>query len=518
MRSIRPRVLVTCAVVLAAAVGGGWQLLPSDAVSGDPVTVGTTDQVTSLDPAGAYDAGSWALYSNVYQSLLTFKPGGVTPVPDAATGCGFVGMQLQTYRCELRDDLTFANGRKITGEDVKYSFERMLRITTDVGPQPLFGTLSSVDAKGRIVTFHLRSRDATFPQKVATGAGSIVDRTQYPDKRLREGPAVDGSGPYLLKEYEPGVRARLVPNPAYKGALTRTGEPVEIRWFKASDELAAAWKAGRVDVTHRELPPKLLAGLDPGTSGVRVSESDSAEIRNLVFNVRPGSPMAKKAVRQAVASVVDRPEVVTEVYHSTVEPLYSLIPQGTLAHSNSFFDAYPRPSAARARELLDDAGIRTPVSFTLGHRDDGGPAQEAAELRRQLEATGLFKVKVLAEDWKLFQKGYAAGRYDAYTVGWLPDFPDPDSFSQPLVGTGSTLHNGYRSKEVDQLIASTQQYSERPRAMKDFKALQDEIAEDVPLLPLWQKKDYVLSGEDVTGAQYLSDGTGVWRLWELGRI
>ncbi|MEU3916723.1 ABC transporter substrate-binding protein [Streptomyces sp. NPDC029004] len=517
MQSIRLRILVTCAVVLAAAVGG-WQLLPSEEESTATITVGTTDVVTSLDPAGAYDAGSWAMYSNVYQSLLTFKPNGVTPVPDAARDCDFVGLTLQTFQCELRDDLTFANGRKITGEDVKYSFERMLRIKTDVGPQPLFSTLKNVTARGQTVTFNLRTRDATFPQKVATGAGSIVDRSQYPDQSLREGESVDGSGPYLLKQYEPGVRARLVPNPRYKGALTKTGGPVLIRYFEGSDQLAEAWKAGQVDVTHRQLPAKLIAGLDPGDSSMRVSVADTAEIRNLVFNVRPGSPMAKKAVRQAVAWVIDRPKVVTSVYHATVQPLYSLIPQGTLGHTNPFFDAYPQPSAKQARELLDDAGIRTPVSFTLVHRADSGPAQEAAELRRQLEATGLFKVKVVAVDWKVFQKGYGAGKYDAYTLGWIPDFPDPDNFTQPLVGKDSTLHSGYESKTVDSLIASTQQYGERPRATNDFKSIQREIAVDVPLVPLWQKKDYVLSSGDISGAQYLSDGTGVWRLWELGWI
>ncbi|MFI1398948.1 ABC transporter substrate-binding protein [Streptomyces sp. NPDC020681] len=517
MQSVRLRILVTCAVVLAAAVGG-WQLLPSKGANGNAITVGTTDVVTSLDPAGAYDAGSWAMFSNIYQSLLTLEPGGVTPVPDAARSCEFTGLNLQTYTCELRDDLTFAGGRKITGEDVKYSFDRMLGIKSDVGPQPLFHTLKSITATGQTVVFNLGSRDATFPQKLATGAGAIVDRTRYEAKTLREGNSVDGSGPYLLKEYEPGVRARLVPNPAYKGALTKTGGPVEVRYFKSADELAAAWEDKKVDVTHRQLPAKKLAALDPSDPGIRMNESESAEIRNLVFNVRPGSPMARKPVRQAIASLVDRSKIATSVYRSTVQPLYSLIPVGTLAHSNPFFDAYPEPNDERAKELLDDAGIDTPVSFTLVHRADSGPAQEAAELKRQLEASGLFKVKVAAQDWKVFQKGYANGKYDAYTIGWIPDFPDPDSFCQPLVGKGSTLHNGYESAQVDRLITATQQYSDRARATQDFKALQREVAKDVPLVPLWQNKDYVLSTEDVSGSQYLTDGTGVWRLWELSRI
>ncbi|MGW0464233.1 ABC transporter substrate-binding protein [Streptomyces sp. NPDC003027] len=516
MRStVRLRILIMCGVLVAAGLGG-WQLLPSDEERTDAITVGTTDEVTSLDPAGAYDAGSWALYSNVFQSLLTFRTGFTTPVPDAAESCKFVGAKLSTYRCELRDDLTFANGRKVTAQDVEYSFERMLRIKTDVGPQPLFPTLKDVVAEGRTVTFHLSGRDATFPLKLATGAGSIVDRSQYPAGALRAGNTVDGSGPYVLKEYKPGESARLEPNPHYKGAITKTGGPVVVRYFSASEQLATAWRNKQVDVTHRQMPPKFLAdlGSTKETSG-RITEAESPEIRNLNFNVRSGSPMAEKAVRQAVAAVIDRPAIVTGAYQGTVEPLYSLIPQGFIGHSTAFYDAYPDPSAKKAKSLLRKADVETPVAFTLGYRADVTYAAEAAELKRQLEATGLFEVEVVAAEWKDFQKAYAKGEYDAYTVGWLPDFPDSDSFTAPLVGTGNTLHNGFTSRKVDSLIAATQQYSDRGAASNDFEAIQLEVAEDVPLVPLWQKKDYVLATDDVAGSQYLTDGTGIWRLWEL---
>ncbi|WP_225803939.1 ABC transporter substrate-binding protein [Streptomyces sp. NK15101] len=517
MRStVRLRILITCGVLVAAGVGG-WQLLPSDGVRTDPITVGTTDEVTSLDPAGAYDAGSWAMYSNVFQSLLTFKPGLSQPVPDAAESCKFVGTRLTTYQCTLRDDLTFAGGRKVTAEDVKYSFERMLRIKTDVGPQPLFPTLKNVSAEGRTVTFHLSGRDATFPLKVATGAGSIVDKDHYPADRLRTDLAVDGSGPYVLKEYKEGESARLEPNPRYRGAVTKAGHTVLVKYFGQSEDLAKAWKAKDVQVTHRQLPPDFLANLDT-KDGTRVTEAESAEIRNLNFNVRPGSPMADKAARQAVAAVLDRPAITEGAYKGTVEPLYSLIPQGFVGHSTAFFDVYPEPSRKKAEKLLKDAGIKTPVKFTFGYRKDATYGAEAAEIKRQLDETGLFEVKVVEADWKSFQKGYAKGSYDAYPVGWLPDFPDSDSFTAPLVGTENTLHNGFSSKRIDSLIASTQQFSDRGRATNDFKEIQSEVAVDVPLVPLWQKKDYVLSTEAVTGSQYLSDGTGIWRLWELSWI
>ncbi|MFE0703281.1 ABC transporter substrate-binding protein [Streptomyces sp. NPDC058872] len=517
MRStVRLRILITCGLLVTTGAGG-CQLLPSDGSRTDPISVGTTDEVTSLDPAGAYDAGSWAMYSNVFQSLLTFKPGFATPVPDAAENCKFTGDSLTTYQCTLRDDLTFSSGRKVTAADVKYSFERMLRIKSDVGPQPLFPTLEGVEAEGRTVTFRLSGRDATFPLKVATGAGSIVDRDRYPADRLRTDHAVDGSGPYVLKEYKEGESALLEPNPAYKGAIAKAGHPVLVKYFGRSEDLADAWKEKEVQVTHRQLPPTFLSSLG-ADDGTRVTEAESAEIRNLNFNVRSGSPMADKAVRQAVAAVLDRPAITEAAFKGTVQPLYSLIPQGFVGHSTAFFDVFPEPSAKRATKLLKEAGVSTPVKFTYGFRKDATYAAEAAEIKRQLEGTGLFEVKVVEADWQSFQKGYAKGSYDAYPIGWLPDFPDSDSFTAPLVGTENTLHNGFSSKEIDGLIASTQQFSDRSRATDDFRAIQDHVAAEVPLVPLWQKKDYVLSTEEVTGSQNLTDGTGIWRLWELNWV
>lgn len=395
MRSIRVRILATCVIVLAAGVGG-WQLLPSDGDRPRAITVGTTDDVSGLDPAGSYDAGSWSLYSNLYQSLLTFEPRSAVPVPDAASSCRFVGENLRTYQCELRTGLTFSNGRALTAQDVKYSFDRMR--TVDVGdassPKSLFESLASVETAGNRITFKLRTGDATFPFKVATGAGAIVDRSEYSAKQLRTGDTVVASGPYVLKDYKAGVSARLEPNPSYKGAVKAAGTPVEIRYYKEAEQLDAAWKAKEVDVTHRQMPPKVLAELGPGDREVRINESEGSEIRNLVFNLRDSSPMSSRSVRQAAAWLIDRNKIASEVYHGTVEPLYSLIPQGVTGHSTPYFDAYPNPDQARAEQLLRNAGLVPPVKITLGYSLGGATRPEAAELREQLQAGGLFEVEL----------------------------------------------------------------------------------------------------------------------------
>jgi peptide/nickel transport system substrate-binding protein len=80
------------------------------------------------------------------------------------------------------------------------------------------------------------------------------------------------------------------------------------------------------------------------------------------------------------------------------------------------------------------------------------------------------------------------------------------------------MNTGYSNKAVDQLIQASQRYADRGDGASDFITLQRDVAHDVPVIPLWQGKEYVLSTEDVGGSQYLDDGTGVFRLWSLNWI
>ncbi|WP_405869844.1 ABC transporter substrate-binding protein [Streptomyces sp. NBC_00005] len=515
MRSVRMRILATL-LVLAGVGVGGWQLLPSQEDNDKTITVGTTDQVTSLDPAGAYDAGSWALFSNVFQSLLTFEPGGTSPVPDAAESCGFVGSRLTTYRCRLRAGLTFPSGRAMTAQDVKYSFDRVKAIKSDVGPSALLSTLRSVSADGLTVTFHLSSPDATFPFKVATGAGSIVDSETYPKHGLRTDTGADGTGPYELTSYKKGKKAVLTPNAHYRGALKHTGRPIDLLYYASSEALDSAWGGKRIDVATRQLPPKVLSGLSASDPDQRLSESDSSETHNLYLNTRASSPLHDVRVRQAMAWLINREQLAATVYEGTVDPLYSLIPTGITGHTTSFFDAYPKQDVKKARALLTQAGVTLPVRFTYGYGKGRGAAeQEAGAIKKQLEASGLFKVNVKGYEWSDFQQRWAKGKLDAYAVGWVADYPDADTFGAPLVGTDGTMNTGYSNKAVDQLIQASQKYADRSDAASDFSTVQQDVARDVPVIPLWQGKEYVLSSEDVGGGQYLDDGTGVFRLWSL---
>ncbi|MGW1766001.1 ABC transporter substrate-binding protein [Streptomyces sp. NPDC002073] len=520
----RTRCLQTAAALASISLLAGCGLLSDDGEKGDQkIVVGTTSKPSTLDPAAAWD-GSWELYRNVYQTLLSFPTGAAKPGPDAAQNCEFTDSGNESYRCTLRKGLKFSNGEALDAKAVKHSFDRIFTIGSKVGPKDLFGSLDKVETKGDLtVVFHLKTPDATFPFVLGSPAASLVAPKDYPADKLREDGKVTGSGPYLLKSYTKGKEAELVRNPDYEGFADRKNEAATIRYFDDSKVMVEALKNKEIDATYRGLTAEQIKDLKSPPSrkeGIQLVDNVGSEIRYLVFNPADGAA-AKPAVREAVAQIIDRGALVAKVYPGIAEPLYSMVPKGVAGHKTPFYDRFGHPDTAKAKKILRAADVSTPVDLSLYYTTDrygSSTAAEFAEIKRQLEAGGLFRITLRGEPWTDFQAGYKNGEYPVFGRGWFPDFPDPDNFIAPFVGKQNAVGTPYEAKEItDELLPKSRRESDRGAVDTQFARAQQILAEDVRLLPLWQGKMYVAAGEDIGGAERTLDPQTVMQLWVMYR-
>ncbi|MBT2490237.1 peptide-binding protein [Streptomyces sp. ISL-96] len=499
---------------------------------GGAIVVGTTDQFIAtkdapapFDPAFAYDAGAWNVLRQTVQMLMHVPRGGGEPVPDAASKCGFTDTQNESYRCTLRSGLKFADGDALTAEDVKFSIDRVLKIKNNNGPVALLSNIDTIETNGdHGIVFHLKTPDATFPYKIATPAAGIVDSDTYESDKLRDGFDAEGSGPYTLKtetEGERVVRAVFTKNPEYKGDLELRNDKVELRSFTDTRSMEKALRDGDISMMTRTLRPEQIEDLsDNPTKGIELVEMPGLEIRYLGFDTED-STVKNRAVRQALAAVVDRGELASEVYPATAEPLYSLIPNTITGHQNAFFNKYGEPNRPNAAGILSAAGISTPVKLTLNYTSDHyGTAtkKEFEVLQEQLNATKLFDISIKGTEWSKFRDNQKRGEYAVYGMGWFPDFPDADNYVAPFLDKDNFLNTPYVNSETrNKLIPESRRAADRAAAAKPFERIQEIVANDVPVLPLWQGKQYVAARDNITGVEWALNSSADLQLWELGR-
>lgn len=499
---------------------------------GAPWILGTTDTVTALDPAGSYDLGSSTLEYNLYQTLVTVPAKSTEIVGDAAESCAYD--DPETLTCTLKEGLKFSNGDDLTSSDVKYSFERSIAIQDANGAAIyLLGSITDTAKDGTVtlnegaietpddltVVFHLDHADTTF-QYVLTypGAAAIVDEDVFPaDSKLADEEII-GSGPYKLSQYKAGEQAVLELNEEYTGENTGQSAQVFVKYYSEPSALKLAAENGEVDVAWRSLSPTDIADLKTNED-VTVATGEGSEIRYWVWQL--STEAAKQLpIRQAVAQVYDREAIAQDAYDSTVDPLYSIVPPGYAGQKDSFMEAYGEPDVAKAKAILDDAGIKTPVDLTLGWTPTHyGPSteDEANEVKRQLEDSGLFTVSLKSTEWEQYQTISKEGAYDLFLYGWFPDYPDADDYLSPFMIDGGFFQNNYDNPDAEKLIADEQGTSDEAVREDAFAKLQDIAATDVPFIPSWVGTNIGVYGAGITGVEDTLDPAFIFRFWLVSK-
>lgn len=537
--------LVATALVLAACGGGSGG--DDDADGGDgggggSLLIGTTDKITTIDPAGSYDNGSFAVMNQVYPFLMNTPYGSPEVEPDIAESAEFTSPT--EYTVTLKPGLTFANGNELTSSDVKFTFDRQLAIFESGaddgnGPGSLLYNLASVAAPDdTTVVFTLKSEnDQVFPQILSSPAGPIVDEDVFaadaltPDDEIVEGQAF--AGPYVLTDYAQNDLLTYQANPDYQGLLGAPAtEEISVSYYAEASNLKLDVQQGNVDVAFRSLTATDIEDLR-GDDNVQVVDGPGGEIRYITFNFNtqpygattPEADETKAlAVRQAVADLIDREEIAEQVYKGTYTPLYSFVPEGLTGATEPlkglYGDGEGGADADAAAERLEAAGVETPVQLSLQYSNDHyGPSsgEEYALIKDQLESTGLFTVDLQTTEWVQYAKDRTADVYPAYQLGWFPDYSDADNYLTPFFLTENFLGNHYDNTEVNDLILEQAVTADPDARTALIEQIQDTVAEDLSTVPYLQGAQVAVVGTDVTGTEDTLDASFKFRYGALAK-
>ena len=532
MKSLKRAVAAVTAVAALTGLAACGGVKDDDSATADEgkdatITIGTTDKVVNLDPAGSWDLGSYAIQTQVFPYLFSTPNSSGKVKPDIAADNGSFNADGSEFIVKLKKGLKFANGHDLTSSDVKFSFDRINRIESPTGPSSLLADIASVDAPDpTTVVFHLKVRnDVLIRQVLSANAGPIVDEEVFsPDKVTSAEDIIKGrafAGPYELTGFKLNEYATYRRFDGYKGLFGKARtKNIQVKYFADASNLKMAVTGGDVDVAQRTLTPTDIQDLKKNKN-VNVVIGPGGEERFIVFNFkiqpygesRDDADKAKaKAVREAVADLIDRKAISKNVYHGLYEPMYSYVP-GTIAESNdslekTYGDGKGGPDPAKARKVLKDAGVATPVDLPIEYTTDYGAASadEFALIKQQLEEGGLFKVDLQQTEKTVLVKDRIVsessdGSYPAYQLGWVPSYIDADNYLTPIFRAQGNIKNGWSNQQVEDLIVKETSQTDADERAKTLDEIQDKLTEDLPSLPVLQGNQVVVTAKNIHGAK-----------------
>lgn len=501
-----------------------------------PITIGMANFFGALDPAGSYSVSDQEIMFNIYPTLLTNLPGEVELKGEIAESFGFVAPTI--YEVKIKPNLKFANGNDLTASDVVHSFKRQFTVDAPVTPVALLSNISEIDSTDDLtVQFTLKTpNDQSLAHVLSSTAGLIVDEEYFPDDSLLGNEAIVEARPFA-GQYEINAISQdefisYVPNANYNGIL---GAPknsgVIVRYFADPANLVLAAKKGEIDVT---LGWRSLGGSqvqDLVASGFTLISGDGAEPNFLTFDTRNqpfGSATEEAnekkalAVRQAAAYVIDQEEIAKDAYFDSAEVSKSMVPPSI----PGFFDAYTplygdSPNLDLAKEKLEQAGIDTPVNFELSYSVDRyGPttALAVAQIKDQLEQSGLFTVSLNGMEWSAFREARINAQLQSWHLAWGPDFGEADNYLTPILKSDiAFLRSGYANEVLDGLLVSQLSEQNSEKRLELIRQIQEIVAQDLPAIPLVQTGRFALVKPDVNGFAETMDASFKFRYSNLSR-
>ncbi len=422
--------------------------------------------------------------------------------PQLALAAKVARVDELTWDVTIRPDARFSDGSPVTAADVAATYGELIAPESESLFHKGFAErFSGVEVTGeRIVRFHLKKPLATFMTDLDFGIISYRGGRPEPGKSV-------GAGAFTVHEIT-GSHVLLDANPHYYGSKAKTPH-VEIKFVRDGAARLLMLVGGSADVLQNAARPDLLDDIR-ARPGVQVESGPSVFLTYLLLN--NADPLFKdRRVRQAIALTLDRPAIIAAKFSGRAQLATGLLPP---AHW-----AYARDSSrwdhdlARARQLLDEAGLRDPdgagprprFSVVYKTSSDAFRVAVARVLASQLGAVGI-DVEVRSFEFATFFADVKKGNYQIASMqtaeitepdfyftyfhsSWIPSAANPDGYNRWR----------YVNPEVDRLTEAGRRELDVAKRKTIYGEVQRIISQDVPVVPLWHEDNVVLSNTDVQG-------------------
>lgn len=484
----------------------------------DHIRLGTILKPRTLDPADSYELASLMIVYNLGETLYTYQLGTTTLIPQLAVKMPKVSEDGLTYTISVRQGVSFHDGTDFNAQAMAFSLERFMKN----GGEPSFllsDTIESVKATGKYeLTIKLKEPFAAFPSLLAFPGACAVSPKAYKIGSGKFKPdGFVGTGPYRLVS-QGSDTLRLDAFADYWGEKPKNkGIDLQI-YLDNSANLFNAFRTKAIDVAYQSLQPTQVKKLQEGAKqGLwQVIEAPSTAITYLALNLN-SPPLKDKAVRQAIAMLIDRSLLTDRILQGQGEPVYSLIPSSFADYRPVFQQEYGERNVEKARQILTEKGYsaKNPLKVEIWHSSRSISSSMIASVLRALAKRDLggaiqFEPNSIAS--AAYFKNIRRGLYESSVSNWYADFLDADNYIYPFLdcAKGSTskgcIEGGsqnqgsfYYSDRLNQLIAQQRREQNPQRRQAIFAQIQEILAAEVPYIPLWQSKDYAFAQNGIGG-------------------
>ncbi len=561
-RIIMQSIFMMAFIVIFAGCGGGEQQtggalteMKGGKFKGGIYRANEMAELRSLDPVGVNDATSHHIADQIYETLLTYD-GDLHLQPELAESWE-ISPDGMSYTYHLRkgvkfhDDPCFKNGkgREMTAEDVVYSFTRICDARTrtlgaEYFKEKVRGAKEYYDAT-------IEAQANNTPLKVMSIPGFVaVDKytfridlvkpfapfeyyvtlgvTLIHPKEAVEHYAKDffqhpvGTGPFKFISWSPERECVLKRNEQYWGK-DKDGnqlpylDGITFSFMKDITNQFVGCKNGNLEESYR-IPSEFFQDVVDENKKIKPEYSNfqvlhipalSTQYYGMLFT---GKVFGNVNIRKALNMGIDRAQIRKFVLksQSSGPGIHGLVPPSMVDYNGTEIKGYDL-DLAQARALLAQAGYPggKGLEISLQLNNGGGRNLQLAEaIQSQLKKNLGIEVKLKQVEFARHLDEVDAGKVEFFRLGWIADYPDPESFLNLMYGKlvpsapnqpSPINHTRYKNPAFDVLFEQALSETDRTKRMELYRKAEQIAMNDSPMMILQYDEDWRLLQKYVEG-------------------
>ena len=527
MRFQRKMALTLTAAALAAA---------SFAASAVTLRVANQGDALAMDPHSLSESLQFSILGNVYEPLVTrdrnFK---LTP----ALATDWKQTSPTVWRFNLRKGVKFHDGTPFTADDVIFSYERAKGEGSDL--KSYVGQIKEIKKiNDYAVDFILNAPFPILPEQIspwymmskkwceANQAMKPVDRRKGIENAASF--HANGTGPFRLRERQPGVRTTYSRNGNYWGKIDGNVDEVIFTPIGNDATRVAALLSGEVDV----MEPVPVQDVDRIKNNPKFKLLQGPELR-IVFlgmdqkrdellysNVKGKNPFKDKRVRQAFYQAIDIEGIKKTVMRGASTPAALMLPPEVNGYAPDLGKRLPFDVNA-AKKLMVEAGYPTGFELKMNCPNDryvndaqicqavaANLAKIGVKINLEAETKGTYFPKILRRDTSFYMLGWGTTTVDAHQVLY-PIMSSPGEGGRGQFNLGA--YSNARIDELTEKVASEIDPKKRNDMIHEaLKIHQDEIGH----LPLHQQALSWAAKKNIELVQWPDNGMA-WKFVQVNK-
>jgi peptide/nickel transport system substrate-binding protein len=474
---------------LAAGAGGALvsllpvNLLYAQPTDGKTLTVVLPSNPITIDPINQLNHDAMVLGQAVFENLVEYDIDGVLK-PQLAKALPTISPDKKTYTFDLRDDVTFHNGKKLTAEDVRYSFDYLLDPANKAARRSLFTRITKVTVLDPLrVQFELSEPYGPWLYFLTKYMGifPVGSRKEHGDDYFKSRPAGVGTGFGVFEEWKPNDYVSFRKNPNYWRKGLPAWDRLVVKMIPEDATRVAYLLTGQADIISAP-PPREFSRLKtmPGITGASRPTLGGALLM-YTNNLKP--PLDDVNFRKAVSCAIDRKTIGEKVYYGLLDP--SAVPAPPRGWwFNAQADKELGYDLERAKQFLAKSKYPNGAEFDIHVQAEPyllDTKDAAIFVQSQLAKIGI-KVNLKVFEFSVLIQQAIRGEHQMVLQVFMSP-GEPSYIMQVCMTPNQVLSKstGYDNPEFNATLAAAFAETEQDRQKELYGKLQTLAARDAPL-------------------------------------